>query len=303
MEIKFVKHEDIDQLRWNSCVHYAGNGHVYGYKWYLDNVVGEWDGLVEGEYESVWPLIWRPLPGGAKELFLPELVGSAGIYSVHVLSRARVEAFWKNLPEEYRLRQLRFAPGTRPPEVDLPVQSLENHRLYLQGSYEEIESRYSDQLREKLLKAEDLSLRPLSKTAKPEDLADFFKKYSPRKRSRNQTFHALQRIMYNALHRGIGFVSGVEDADGQRLAMNFFIFSHGKIMSLMPVVNAAGRRKHALAYLFDLMIRTNAGRPLMMDFNFLEKGDLAKDFGAQHILQYQLERRPSLWSRWWSAGG
>ena len=58
MEVRFVEHKDIDRPRWDGCVHYANNSLVYAYSWYLDNVSGEeWDALVEGDYESVMPLI------------------------------------------------------------------------------------------------------------------------------------------------------------------------------------------------------------------------------------------------------
>ncbi len=59
MNIRFVPQEDIDKTKWNSCVHYAINGNIFGYMWYLNNVAKKWDALVEEDYESVFPLIWR----------------------------------------------------------------------------------------------------------------------------------------------------------------------------------------------------------------------------------------------------
>ena len=59
MEIRFVKKEDIDKIKWNSCVHYAINGNIFGYMWFLDSVSKEWDALVEGDYESVLPLFHK----------------------------------------------------------------------------------------------------------------------------------------------------------------------------------------------------------------------------------------------------
>ena len=35
MDIHLVRREDIDKQLYNSCVHYATNGSIYGYDWYL----------------------------------------------------------------------------------------------------------------------------------------------------------------------------------------------------------------------------------------------------------------------------
>lgn len=58
MEIKFVFREEIDKVKWNSCVYYVINGNIFGYMWYLDYIVKDWDVLVEGDYELVFFLVW-----------------------------------------------------------------------------------------------------------------------------------------------------------------------------------------------------------------------------------------------------
>ena len=50
MDIRLVPQEEIDKTKWNSCVHYAANGKIFGYKWYLDNVAIDWVGLVVLDY-------------------------------------------------------------------------------------------------------------------------------------------------------------------------------------------------------------------------------------------------------------
>ncbi len=50
MDVRFVPREEIDKVKWNSCVHYANNGNIFGYVWYLDQVAREWDALIEGDY-------------------------------------------------------------------------------------------------------------------------------------------------------------------------------------------------------------------------------------------------------------
>ena len=96
-KIRFIAHQDIDKVKWNSCVHYATNNNIFGYWWYLRNTAKEWDALVEGDYESVLPLISKP-SANVGSLYLPELIREAGIYSIHLLSHARVNAFLEAIP-------------------------------------------------------------------------------------------------------------------------------------------------------------------------------------------------------------
>jgi hypothetical protein len=43
MAVRWVKREDIDKVKWNSCVHYAYNGNIFGYVWYLDFIGKSWN--------------------------------------------------------------------------------------------------------------------------------------------------------------------------------------------------------------------------------------------------------------------
>ena len=52
MNIRYVKHNDIDFKKWDKCITKAINGSVYGYSWFLDIVAKEWDALLD-----LWDLI------------------------------------------------------------------------------------------------------------------------------------------------------------------------------------------------------------------------------------------------------
>lgn len=57
MDIRLIPQAEIDRQLYNSCVHFATNGNIYGYQWYLNNTARDWDVLVEGDnYVSVLPL-------------------------------------------------------------------------------------------------------------------------------------------------------------------------------------------------------------------------------------------------------
>ena len=290
MDIRYLPREEIDKTKWNSCVHYAANGNVFGYMWYLDNVAKEWDALVEGDYESVFPLVWKKTWWGGRQLVQPPWMRELGLYSVHVLSKPRIKAFLDAIPPAFKRISIHLNEQNFLPEAEgFRMIPQTNYQLLLQAPYEEIADSFSSVFLSQLGKAEKSGLTPVS-NLKPERVADFFRKYSPRSVDREARSHALLRIMYNILHRGWGFASGVQDAQGELLAVNFYIYSHSKVLSLSPVVSPKGREQGALEMLFHLLIKTHAGRPLLLDLNNDGADGLVQGMGAQANSYFRLSR-------------
>ena len=286
MKIRYVKREEIDKVKWNSCIHYATNGNIFGYIWFLDQIAKDWDALVEGDYESVMPLIWKEGLFKKKELYQPSLIRESGIYSIHLLSGSRIKRFLDVIPHYFDKTEIHANEQNRPHEPEaFQVKAKLNYQLFLNSSYESLADQFSTSLLKKLQLAEDEGIM-LTSSAKPEKIADFFLKYHP---NRNQKdYHGLQRIMYNVLHRGWGFASTAINTKGDLLAANFFVYSHKKVLSLVPTESPEGKRYGALAYLMNGLIRTHANKPQILDFNGEVTADLAQEFGARSNAYYQL---------------
>lgn len=296
MEIRYLKREEIDKTKWNSCVHYANTGNVMGYMWYLDQLSKEWDALVEGDYESVLPLFWRSGRFGGVELYQPDLSPNVGIYTINVLSPKRVNAFLEAIPSRFNKIAIQLNEKTYPPEEEsFQVSKLLNHQLMLNQPFEGLYQNFSSDLQETISKAEESGLYP-GADLKPEILADFYLKYASERKGLTRNFHALQRIMWNALHRGWGFASGIKNSSHELLAVDFFIYSHGKVQSIMPTVSPQGKKEGALAYLYYMMLRKNANSPLILDFNTNKENMLAKEMGAKTKTFYRLEKKRKVWS-------
>jgi len=287
MNIKFVKRADIDKVKWNSCVHYAVNGNIFGYIWYLDHIAKDWDALIEGDYESVFPLIWKEGPLNRLELYQPGLMRETGIYSIHLLSEARVGRFLEAIPDKYRKLDIHLNEQNRPPEgLDMETEELTNYQLFLNQPYEELVNQYARPLLEKLQQAEDEGI-VLTSSVKPEKIAEFYQKYGAGK---ERHFHGLQRIMYNILHRGWGFASAAMNTDAEILAVNFFIYSHKKVISLVPLASPEGQAKGALPYLMNGLIQSHANKPAILDFNGANEQQLATSLGARPNPYYRIRR-------------
>ena len=295
MDIQFITRNEIDKIKWNSCIHYATNGNIYGYMWYLDHIAKDWDALIEGDYESVFPLIWREDFFKRKELYQPKLIREAGIYSIHLLSEKRIQHFLQAIPEEYRKVDIHLNEQNRPgSNLPYSVEEQTNYQLLLNKPYEELANQFSRPLMSQLQMAEDEGI-VLTSSIKPEQLADFYSKHS--KKADSQQYHGLQRIMYNILHRGWGFASVAMAPDTEVLAVNFFIYSHKKILSLVPVSSPRGEKLGALPYLINGIIRSHANKSIILDFN--ESGEqLATEFGAQPNAFYRLQANNRLLGVW-----
>ena len=51
-----VEHKDLDKNAWDECVKKSDVENIFMYSWYLDAVSPNWKGLVQGDYEGVFPL-------------------------------------------------------------------------------------------------------------------------------------------------------------------------------------------------------------------------------------------------------
>ena len=293
MKIQFVKQNFIDKNKWDNCIHHSYNGNVFGYKWFLDQVGKDWDALIEGDYESVFPLVWRRYWLGGRELYQPDLIRESGIYSTRVLSRKRIEYFIDAIPKEYHAVQIALnEQNVRINEAKYQLKEKVNHQILLTESYKKIRSSYSPQIETQLIQAGNFQLRSTT-SIKPETIADFYKKNAIHRLGLERNYHALLRIMYNVLHRGLGFASGILDKNGHLLACNFFIYSHSKVISLVPLQSAEGKQMHALAYLMDILIRNHADRPLIFDMNTRSNNELGIGLGAKENQYYQYTRAPN----------
>lgn len=277
MDIRFVQRDEIDKVKWNSCVHYSNNGNFFGYIWYLDTIAKEWDALVEGDYESVFPLITRTKYWKVKELYQPDLIRDITIYSINVLSEARITAFLNAIPKDLKYINIRVDEQLIIPDpFNFTSKTLNNQQLLLNASYDELAARFSPTLVQALEKSRLANLIPTT-SIKPEQIVDFYKAHTPNRKNLERRYHGYLRIMYNVLHRGMGFGSGVQNKNGELLAVSFYIYSHSRVYNLLSAVSPKGKQVAADAQLFDTLLKTHAGKMLVLDFN---SPSIGKEFGA-----------------------
>lgn len=301
MEIRLLKREEIEAPKWNGCVHYAINNKIYGYTWYLDNVAGEWMGLVEGDYESVFPLVWNDKLFKIKQLYQPLLCQQLGIFSVNMLSKERINSFLEAIPKEFKYWEISLnddnANATKLSQYE--VNSKDNYLLYLNKPYEALYEAYSQNIKRNIKKAKQHNLY-LTSNLKPEAFVAEVKAAQLRKGvvHPEALYHAAHRIIYNCFHRGKGVITAVYNSEHQLCAAIFFMFDRFSIVNLLNVSTEAGKDIGAMPYLLDLTIQREANSHKYIDFEGSSVEGIArfyKSFGAENVPYYQLKNNQLPW--------
>lgn len=280
MDIQILPAADIDQLKWDSCVHYATHPSFTGYTWYLNAWDKDWIGLVEGDYESVMPLFRQKDWLGRTIYQQPSHIGPTGPFSIHVMSRPRILAFLKVAPD--RLKDV-LLPWEG--QVGLPgitASPLRRDLLQLYEPYGQLKSGFTW-----MEDAREMDWTMIQLT--PESAADFWKKRTTSYRGKDKDVHRLHRVMYQAMHRGYGFLTGIGTTAQQLEAAAFFITTGGLIYRLFSASVPGRKGDIARRAMYDLLIQTHAGRPLMLDFN---GDDLAPAFGATRMHYTRIDSGP-----------
>lgn len=292
MDIRYVAYDDIDRQLYNSCVHYALNGRAWGYKWYLDATARHFDVLVEGEYESVMPLVTSTNWLGRTSLRQPVLTPGLGVFSVRVLSQKRLGYFLREAAARFDHIDLAFTGETargNGEDDDWDWAKAANLAINIAGDdYEALAAEFAPETLRRIATARKADLL-VHANLKPERVAAFVAEYLD---DGQRLQHPMLRVLYNAMHRGWGWTSAVTDKSGQPLAAAAFVFTHNRVSRVLDVQSPAGVRVGALSLLYDYALRQSAGRQIVFDF---ASGDTDRyGFGASPEALWQARKRSKL---------
>jgi hypothetical protein len=285
-------------------VHYSPNSLIYAYTWYLDNVCDNWVGLVEGDYESVFPLVWNAKLFGIKRLYQPYLCQQLGLFSINDLSTARIEAFINAIPKEYKHIDINLNDSNQLEKLEgFTVTEKPNYTLSLYPSYEKLRGQYSTNLKRNLKKAEKQNVYATT-SIKPEDFVELVKTHQKEKGNifPPALYHTALRIIYNCQHRGIGFLMGAYNEKQELCAAVFWMSNGARFINLMNVTTDAGKEAGAMHYLVDLFIQSNSGKPMFIDFEGSSIDSIARfyqSFGAENLPYYNIKQNKLPWWLKW----
>ena len=259
--IRLLERDQIEDKKWNGCVHFGFNGLPYGYTWYLDVVSEQWKGLVYNEYDAVFPIVWNK-KWGIQYMYTPYFTQQLGLYSLNPLSEKLIHEFYEAIPEEIKYIDIRINPYNWKEDKSFALEEKPNYMLDLNKEYDELRSRYSGNARRNLKKSEKAALK-IIREMKPETFADFYKQHTAPKLDDfgDKEYFKLTRLIYNAIHFNVGFLTGVVDENENLQAAGFFIFNQNFIINLANTSSQQGRTNGSMTMLIDFLIQINANKP------------------------------------------
>lgn len=305
MEIRLLKREEIEEPKWNGCVHYAANSKIYGYTWYLDNVTSEWMGLVEGDYQSVFPLVWNDKLFKIKQIYQPYLCQQLGLFTVNVRSKERISQFLAAIPKEFKYWDIPLNDGNASVMKikDYAVTSQPNYLLHLNKPYEDLYAAYSKNTKRNIKKGRNSNLY-LTGNMGPDKFVETVKIAQEAKgiKHPDALYHTASRIIWNCLHRGKGTITAAYNADQELCAAIFFMFDKAALINLLNVTTPKGKEVGAMAYLLDATIQREADTHRHIDFEGSSVEGIARfyeSFGAQNEPYYKVTKNElPWWIRW-----
>ncbi|MCF8304397.1 MAG: GNAT family N-acetyltransferase [Bacteroidales bacterium] len=299
--IKYLKHNEIDTDKWDHTINKAINGTIYGFSWYLDVVAGEWDALVMGDYESVFPLV----PGKKMNigyLYQPPFTQHLGIFSSQLLNTETIDAFLQQIPPEYRLIQINLNKFNKIDQQKYNVDLYTNHELDLIDPYRKIAEAYSKNTKRNIKKA-DKSGVTVFKNIKPEPVIELFKANKGRNipNMGSDEYFKLRHLVYVCLYRGRALLYGAYTDKNELCTGAIFLRSHNRLIFLFSGNNDDAKRSGAMPRLIDQVISDHANSETILDFEGSNNPNLArfyKGFGSSVTHYYHWECNTLPWHIW-----
>jgi len=265
--INYLENHEINKQMWDACIQKAFNGNIYAYSWYLDVVANGWDALVEGDYQTVFPLPVRR-KFGISYLYQPLFVQQLGIFSQIELTSRIVQNFFEALPSRIKFGRIQLNYHNKfEPSPFIEVTYKPNIELALTQSIEHIRNHYSENTRRNLRKAHHAGLIVIDHQT-PDIIVKMFRENRGKHDIlwTDNDYKKLIHLFYLLIHKGVGLVRGVFDQNHNMIAGAFFAFSHQRVILLLSAVNEEGRKHGAMHLLIDDTIEKYLNHALVFDF-------------------------------------
>ncbi|MBW8050865.1 MAG: hypothetical protein FVQ77_11125 [Cytophagales bacterium] len=303
--IKYLKHNEIDKIKWDRCIENSINGIIYAYSWYLDTVCEQWEALVDGDYQSVFPLT-----AGRKYrinyLYQPPFAQQLGLFSIHSISEDMVNQFIETIPAKYKFKEINLNTCNTKEHIHYTQKKNITLELDLNNAYEHIYKNYSNNAKRNIKRAIRNDARIKKKTYS-EEIIKIFRNNRGKLFShlKNKQYAICRNIIDLCIEKEIGQSWGVTTKENDLCAGAFFIESNNKVIFLFLATNEVAKKIGAASFLIDRYIEENSGRNVIFDFEGSNDPDLArfyKSFGSKEKIYLHIRKNNLPWFIKWIKG-
>ena len=293
MKIKYLQHNEIDKIKWDKCIIHSYNGIIYAFSWYLDVISKNWEALIVGDYDMIFPII----PGkkfGINYLYQPLFLQQLGVFSYQKLNSDVVEKFLDAIPKKYKFYEINLNTFNKISSAKYQTTQRVTYEIDLICPYESLIKKYSTNTKRNIKKAKKNNLQ-IFKKLPVKEFIDFKQKNSIVK-LKEEDYSVLRNIISISIFYTVGELYGVYNSENKLCAAAFFIKSHNKVIYLVSVSSEEGKQKRAMFFLIDSFIKKNSQKNLTLDFEGSNIESIArffKGFGANPCY-YQFVKKNNL---------
>jgi hypothetical protein len=288
-KILYISHDNIDKVKWDTCIDNAKNGLIYAYSFYLDAMSKNWDALILGDYKIVMPLTWNK-KYSIHYLYQPFFCAQLGIFGNNI-SQELVNIFLENIPPKFKYWDFYLNSDNLFFSSIYPMYERNNFTVSLKNNYENLSANFSESHARNIRKArrQENTIRKYIPISHIIALAsEQTKNFSPITKKDYRNFSKL----FDQLHKKNMAVSyGVYSSQSQLTASCVFFFSHNRAYYILVGNHPDGKSSGASHFMIDHFIKEHAGENLLLDFEGSNVSSLAffyKSFGAS------LEKYPGI---------
>ena len=274
-QLNYFNNSEIDTHKWDDCINHSVNRKVYAFAWYLDIVSNKWGALIYGDYELVFPIIFKKLFFFNK-IYHPFFCQQLGPFSIdkNLLYDESVSyELLKFLDKQYK--KFDFSINYNCAEVfkqniiknkfSINCLNRVNLELDLKVKYDILFSGYDNNTKRNLRMSENYKfyIGPL------EDIDVFVSLYKQhvgyKANLKSSDFVAIKSIIKTAFLKKIGSLLALYDTSHNILASAFFILDLNRDILLFNFSNRM-LKINTMTILIDEYIRLNASQNKLLDF-------------------------------------
>jgi len=290
LKIDFLLREEIDDKRWNTSIDNAINGNIYAYTWYLDVVSPGWGALVTPDYNYLFPLPTKR-KYGINYIIQPLFCQQLGLFSSKFISPEIVDLFIESIPSKFRFIDINLNIHNKTDKYNKQTKKRKTYMLDLLNYNEQVFKNYNQNTKRNIFKAiaNEFTLTTL---LNPNDFLKSYTQYGYMVNGKKDII-VIEKLIETLIIHNKATIAGVFDSSNQVGAIGLFTESHNTIHYLLGAAEPEYKKKGAMFYLIDGIIRNHSGMDKVLDFEgsmILSIARFFSGFGAKPCIYLNYQR-------------
>lgn len=282
MSIRYIKNEDLDTARWDTCIQESMPSLLYAYSWYLDLVCDNWDALVLGDYEAVMPIPFTK-KFGFKLAVHPPFCQQLGVFSRSALNETLVKDFLTALPKQLHWVHLHLNYHNH---LQSGVNQHANYVLDLMPDMDGLKEHFESSVIRSIRKSEKSSCALLEGV----DHKSIMELVNWQNKDKNmglssRSLQKLGQLIPVCTQKGVLISIGLYSPMNHLCAVGIFLKDRQRLYYLVGASDEVGREYAGMPRILMHLIEKYVGRGYTLDFEGSEIPGVArffKKFGARN---------------------